>query len=66
MDAIARAVQRKAGKMNQCDICEEMGCKDCMHCELGNPCLDCDDYDERTDKCTSNGGCEDWRDAEDG
>ena len=43
--------------MNQCDICEEMGCKDCMHCELGNPCLNCKDYNEQADICTSNGGC---------
>lgn len=45
--------------MNQCEICEEMGCKDCMRCSLGNPCLGCKDYDERTDTCRSNGGCAD-------
>ena len=37
-------------KMNQCDICEEMGCKDCMNCYLGNPCLGCEDYDKRCEK----------------
>ena len=43
--------------MNQCDICEEMGCKDCRYCSLGNPCLGCEEYDIEHDKCTSNGGC---------
>ncbi len=43
--------------MSQCDICEEMGCKDCANCYLGNPCLGCEDYDREHDSCTSNGGC---------
>ena len=43
--------------MNQCDICAEMGCDDCMHCYLGNPCLGCDDYDQEHNTCKSNGGC---------
>ncbi len=45
--------------MSQCDICEEMGTNDCMRCSLGNPCINCTDYDERADKCKSNGGCGD-------
>lgn len=48
---------RKRGQgMNQCDICEEMGMNDCMHCYLGNPCWGCDDYIEMGE-CKSNGGC---------
>lgn len=47
--------------MEQCDICEEMGCKDCMNCPLGNPCLDCQDYDREKDICKSNGGCAERR-----
>lgn len=43
--------------MDMCDICEEMGLKDCMNCWIGNPCLGCLDYDEHTQKCRSNGGC---------
>ena len=43
--------------MNQCDICEEIGCKDCMNCYLGNPCINCDDYDKQTHICKSNGAC---------
>ena len=43
--------------MNQCDICEEMGLKDCLHCYLGNPCIGCTEYDEKNDICKSNGGC---------
>ena len=43
--------------MNQCDVCEEMGCKDCINCPQGNPCIDCDDYDRQNDRCKSNGGC---------
>jgi hypothetical protein len=43
--------------MNQCDICEEMGMKDCMNCTLGNPCLGCQDYDKANHICTSNGAC---------
>lgn len=40
-----------------CDICEEMGCVDCMRCSWGNPCLGCLDYDEETNTCKSDGGC---------
>ena len=43
--------------MDICERCEDMGCVDCMHCRWGNPCLDCLDYDEKTNACTSNGGC---------
>lgn len=43
--------------MHQCDICEEMGCKDCENCYLGNPCIGCTDYDERNHTCRSNGAC---------
>lgn len=45
--------------MNQCDVCEEMGCKDCQNCYLGNPCLGCKDYDSLTHQCISNGACAD-------
>lgn len=47
--------------MNQCDICEEMGCKNCISCYLGNPCLGCEDYDKRSGTCKSNGGCAERR-----
>ena len=43
--------------MTQCDICEEMGINDCRLCYLGNPCIECKDYDADEDKCTSNGAC---------
>lgn len=43
--------------MDRCDICEEMGLKDCMNCEFGNPCLGCPDYNEKNYTCTSNGAC---------
>lgn len=43
--------------MDQCDICEEMGLKDCQHCYLGNPCIGCEDYDVENDKCKSDGAC---------
>ena len=61
MDAASGTVQRRARSMNQCDICEEMGCKDCMNCYLGNPCLNCEDYNRQTDTCKSNGGCAERR-----
>lgn len=51
--------------MSQCDICEEMGCKDCKHCSLGNPCLGCVDYDEDNDTCKSNGGCAERGESDD-
>lgn len=43
--------------MYVCDVCEEMGTVDCMHCTWGNPCLGCIDYDEKTLTCKSDGGC---------
>lgn len=43
--------------MNVCELCHDLGIVDCKHCEFGNPCLGCDDYDEDADKCRSNGGC---------
>lgn len=43
--------------MNQCEICEEMGCKHCEHCSIGNPCLGCSDYDDDNDICISDVGC---------
>ena len=43
--------------MDICERCEDMGCVDCMHCRWGSPCLDCSDYDEKANACTSNGGC---------
>lgn len=43
--------------MTQCEICEEMESSDCKYCSLGNPCLNCEDYDVENDTCKSNGGC---------
>lgn len=40
-----------------CDVCEEIGESDCIRCEFGNPCLGCNDYDEKKDTCKSDGGC---------
>ena len=37
-----------------CDLCYE---EDCKHCWFGNPCYQCDDYDEENDTCKSKGGC---------
>ena len=45
--------------MTQCEICQEMGAYDCKYYSLGNPCLDCPDYDDENDTCKSNGGCAD-------
>ena len=42
-----------------CDLCEEYGDHDCKRCNLGNPCIDCADYDMETDTCTSKGACGD-------
>lgn len=39
-----------------CDFCESEE-RDCMMCEIGNPCLNCADYDKANDLCKSNGGC---------
>lgn len=44
-------------KVTQCEVCEEMGCNDCERCYLGNPCVECKDYDEHTGNCVSDGGC---------
>ena len=55
--------------MSICDRCEEYGACDCQHCDLGNPCIGCTDYDEASDTCRSNGACYDWyakQDAEKG
>lgn len=43
--------------MDVCEICEEVGERDCYHCDLGNPCIGCTDYDEKNDICKSDGGC---------
>ena len=43
--------------MDVCEICEEVGERDCYHCDLGNPCIKCADYDEKNDTCKSDGGC---------
>lgn len=40
-----------------CDACEDAGCMDCKHCEYGNPCYGCSDYDDIKDCCTSDGAC---------
>lgn len=45
--------------MSICDRCEEYGACDCQHCDLGNPCIGCTDYDEASDTCRSNGACYD-------
>ena len=42
-----------------CEECEECGDHDCKRCNLGNPCIDCDDYDMETGTCTSEGACGD-------
>lgn len=43
--------------MIPCDMCREWGECDCKFCSIGNPCLDCDDYDAENDECKSHGGC---------
>lgn len=40
--------------MNPCELCEDHNCK---HCNLGNPCIGCADYDMENDTCTSEGAC---------
>lgn len=39
------------------DICDYCPMNDCIMCELGNPCLGCEDYDQINHVCKSNGGC---------
>ena len=39
-----------------CDYCFDEE-RDCKMCSLGNPCLNCEDYDKVNDTCKSNGGC---------
>lgn len=39
-----------------CDYCLDEE-RDCKMCSLGNPCLNCEDYDNVSDTCKSNGGC---------
>ena len=39
-----------------CDCCPD-GEHDCMRCSLGNPCLNCEDYDVMNGLCKSDGGC---------
>ena len=31
--------------MDVCEICEEVGERDCYHCDLGNPCIECAVHD---------------------
>jgi hypothetical protein len=31
--------------------------RDCKMCSLGNPCLNCKDYDSVNELCKSNGAC---------
>ena len=48
--------------MEPCDICQYAGVDNCKYCNLGNPCLGCEDYDVENDTCKSKGGCgHDWR-----
>lgn len=49
-------------KMDTCELCYELGIIDknsCKYCALGNPCIDCADYDIENDTCTSEGACGD-------
>ena len=39
-----------------CDFCQEEE-RNCLMCPLGNPCLNCEDYDKVNGICMSNGGC---------
>ena len=39
-----------------CDFCQDEE-RDCMMCPLGNPCLNCEDYNKVNGICMSNGGC---------
>ena len=40
-----------------CFQCADLGDEDCKMCPLGNPCLNCEDYDKVNGICMSNGGC---------
>lgn len=40
-----------------CFQCADLGDEDCKMCPLGNPCLNCEDYDNVNGICKSNGGC---------
>ena len=40
-----------------CFQCADLGDDDCKMCPLGNPCLNCEDYDKVNGLCKSNGGC---------
>lgn len=43
---------------DRCLMCQEaIGSDACKLCPFGNPCLDCLDYDRKSDTCKSNGGC---------
>ena len=57
---ISFAEMRKGEQMTDigdiCDFCIDGG-RDCMMCPLGNPCLNCEDYDKVNGICMSNGGC---------
>lgn len=46
--------------MDTCELCKEYGVHDCKRCNLGNPCIDCADYDMWNDTCTSEGACGDF------
>ena len=40
------------------DMRGEQDDQDCSMCALGNPCHGCNDYDQQTQTCMSDGGCE--------
>ena len=48
-----------------CFQCADLGDDDCKMCPLGNPCLNCGDYDEVSGICKSNGGCAQERRTDD-
>ena len=39
-------------KRTVCDFCMSDEC-DCIMCQLGNPCLGCEDYDQINNVCKS-------------
>lgn len=43
-------------KITVCDFCISDE-RECIMCQLGNPCLGCEDYDQTNHVCKSNGGC---------